>query len=421
MLTIRISDRARVPVILLPALLLLVCSVCIGGDLVLSRALNDQTQFHLPTVQQFARELPAPNLRSYASATTPGYHLVLSVVSRDVSSNVRVLRCVGSLFSAALLVVLAGHLSRFADAPSVIALCAPLLCSIYFLSSAAWMLPDNAGWLGIAAILVLAARPTIDAKAIVISGAALAALVFVRQAAVWAAVVLLVAAYVSSDSATRTRRTLLMCAATLPAFVIVGVFVRLWGGTVPVGRQDDHMLQFSWAVPAFILALAGSFGWAFLAAVPNIRTRLAPHWRFVGISALLALMLSLIPETTYDYFAGRGTGLWNLTKYVYAPMGRSLLIVGLATLGGATLSVCALLLRRRSRVVFLTTLFAFTCASALDAHAWQRYYEPLLLMVFAMAVVDIVSPRVTRRGFICLGLLSLCQISVTMWSVIHHA
>src|SRR4051794_39707330 len=46
------------------------------------RASYDQNVYHLPTIRQFASELPRPDFSNYLSATTPGYHLILAILSR---------------------------------------------------------------------------------------------------------------------------------------------------------------------------------------------------------------------------------------------------------------------------------------------------------------------------------------------------
>ena len=69
------------------------------------------------------------------------------------------------------------------------AVCLPLVCSLYVLSSGAWLLPDNAGWWGVAGLLVLGFRQRVDGWSVAGSGLVLLALVLVRQIHLWVAVV----------------------------------------------------------------------------------------------------------------------------------------------------------------------------------------------------------------------------------------
>ncbi|QKK07328.1 MAG: hypothetical protein HND58_03625 [Planctomycetota bacterium] len=92
----------------------------------------------------------------------------------------------GSLFTVALVVLLAWGVRGPPDAASRRArtrsrLVLPLAVSMAVFYSATWLLPDNAGWLGVLAVWLLALRPRFDAVAVV--GGGLAA----RRGSYWSA------------------------------------------------------------------------------------------------------------------------------------------------------------------------------------------------------------------------------------------
>lgn len=404
-----------------------------------NRAGADEAIYHLPAVRQFQREWPRFDFRTYTSATTPGYHLVLATVARFVGDDVRLLRAVGALFTIGLLATAAAALARRVGAPAAVVLSLPLLCSSYVFKAGVWILPENAAWWGVVAVLLIALRPRVDVLTYVGGGALLAALVFFRQMHIWSASVLWLAAWLGSGRCAdmqdvaraespsvptdspwtgpffpRIVRAMLMFVASLPAFLIVGYFVRLWGGMVPEHYRihgetrtgSIYMDGGNPAAPAMILGLMAAFSPLFLPlAWRPIRDRIRRERRtawLVAAGAVVGAAIGIFPETSYDMAAGRWSGLWNLVARMPTIHSRSPLIVVLAALGGATLALWLLALSRRDRWLFLAAWFMFALAQSFSSMAWQRYYEPFLLMTLALAAArahadgrpqEIVRPR----------------------------
>ena len=406
------------------------------------RAQSDESVYHLPSVRSFARDWPRFDFRNYTSATTPGYHLVLAAVARFVSDDVRVLRAVGSLFTLGLLATAAMALARRAGATTAILLCLPLLCSSYVFKAGVWILPENAAWWGLLGVLLLALRPKVDAFTYVAAGILLTLLVFVRQMHLWSASVLWLAAWLGNgedgrDSprlaaplAGRIGRAAVMGLATLPAFLVVAYFVHLWGGMVP----DHYRLHGETrtgsvfmdggnpAAPAMILTLAALFGvfyhpfaWQRISEVLRTDRRAVAA---VVAGALIGATAGIIPETSYDFAAGRWSGLWNLVNRLPTLSNRSPLVIAGATCGGAILALWVVALGRRDRWLFLATWAVFTLAQSFSSMAWQRYYEPFLLITFALAAVRVdpvrPQPRVASGALIALALL---QAGVTVMTL----
>ena len=68
-----------------------------------TRVAGDQNQYHLPAIRTFAADWPAVDVRDYASATTPGYHLALAAVARYVDDHALTLQLAGCLLTVGLL------------------------------------------------------------------------------------------------------------------------------------------------------------------------------------------------------------------------------------------------------------------------------------------------------------------------------
>ena len=78
---------------------------------------TDEAVAHLPAIRQFAAELPAPDLADYPSATSPGYHLLMSLPAR-AGAGVHALRVLGSLAGLAL-VLLSWRVAAACAGPAV--------------------------------------------------------------------------------------------------------------------------------------------------------------------------------------------------------------------------------------------------------------------------------------------------------------
>ncbi|MEC9374275.1 MAG: hypothetical protein VYC34_10545 [Planctomycetota bacterium] len=375
-----------------------------------TRGAADQDKFHLVAIRQFIAEWPKFDVTDYASATTPGYHILIATVGRLISDDLLALRLAGSMFGVGLVFTFGTLMARRTSMREGAALAAPLACSMFIVSAGAWLLTDNAGWWGVLGIMSIAFFARVRARSLALGGLALLALVAIRQIHLWAAAMVWLAAFLGSPVeaedgmeargerrlVSRLSRSAVAAVATLPAFLFVGWFVKTWGGLAPPTFQTPYATTKGSLVtggnPATVgtvLALAGIFGVFFLGyAWPAARARLAMArgwWGVIGVFTLLAFLACAIPVTTYSHAEGRWTGIWDVVRRTPIVMDRSLFLIGAATVGGAMLGLWFTALRDRDRWMFLGSFVAFLAAQAASALAWQRYYEPFLVMLFAIA------------------------------------
>ncbi|MBA4028754.1 MAG: hypothetical protein C0475_06425 [Planctomyces sp.] len=409
---------------------------------------HDQNIYHVPTIRTFARQLPRPDLSDYLSATTPGYHLALAAASRLTGDSTFALRALGALWSVGLAWLLVRAAARRASAPDgsawALAALAPLPCSLYVLSSGAFVLPDNAAWLLASAVLLVCLGSPMTLGRIALGALLVLALVWVRQSHAWTAGVLLLAAWlgdapadgpagtaglvgpVGQPSAARwsddprtvlaphpigpaARRAIVAALLLLPTALSLALLYRLWGGLTPpgnfprpgpewIGDYANFQGRFRGANPATPALVLALLGWSLIPLTPLLwgaltgGARRAP-WLVIGAS-LLSLAAALIPATTRDPDAGRSTGLWNLAGSAPTVLGHtSALIAALALPGGALTAALLGALRRRDRLILLTALAGFGAAVSASHYSWQRYAEPMLLIWVALAVA-----RLPRAG-----------------------
>lgn len=360
----------------------------------LIRSASAEQLFHTPAIDRFAAQLPTPDYSDYSSATTPGYHTVLAVPAKFGATN-PILRIIASIYTFFIIAILAIPLAkkyRWLTLPMIL----PLLASNYFIFSGAWLLPDNSGWLGVLIILLLALRPNPTLKSHILAGITLIILIYFRQVHIWAAAPIWLAAWLGSTDQTpefksffsnlpkRFSRSVIALICTLPAFLLLAYFVKLWGGLVTPTFKDEHHGP-NLATPAFILLQIAVLSIFFLPILlPQLKQLVKVSKPALLISTLLATALAIIPHSSYNEAAGRYSGWWNVVKKFPDFMDRSPVYIAGAIVGSIMLVTWGSLLSLRDRWIFAGTLLAFTLAQTANLESWQRYHEPMLLIMLML-------------------------------------
>lgn len=461
--------RAWVAALTLAALTGLAAMVTIASQATIERAAFDQDRFHLRVVEAFSEQWPRFDFSDYASATTPGYHLLLAAVHRFGGSEPDLLRLAGAAWAVVLAGVLAwACAARAGSARWGLVLALPACASPYVFASGTHLLPDNAGWALVLAVMLAAAAMTRPAperarggggggggrdagvmRDLVargtFAGLLLVALVWFRQVHVWAAGMIWLAAMLGGWRAgagavrgdangaaggsgvrggggapgtvrARWRGAALGAAAgvmvTGPALLSVAYFVRLWGGPVPPQFQVVNaagadpgataVVGMNPAVPGFVLAVVGAWGVFFAGALwPTLWAAPRRTLRAAGLGACVGALLSAAAPSSYSLSAGRFSGLWNLVLHTPVVAERSPVMIALSAAGGAVLGAFWVALGRAEgrgrgrgvgagasvkleRWVWAAGLLGFVAAHTAGTLAWQRYVEPLGLVLLAL-------------------------------------
>jgi hypothetical protein len=361
---------------------------------------KDQERYHLPTVAIFASEVPDVDLNDARTATAPAYHVVLAGVYRYVSSDRLVLQLVSTVLSLALILVLYRQCARRVDRWLALLFTFPLLFSNYFLQSAVWIETDNAALLFVVLALggvlaVASGRRT--ARVLVAAGLFAAIAVSIRQIHLWLMAPIILSALIATGLVPRLRvrsrpHLTPLAWGALGALVPLAVFVGLvleWNGLTPPRFQEINASAISPAVVPFGLGLLGFFGTFFAVAV-GARLREIAEAPKARIAAVAGGATALIVTTSSSYAHGRaGGGLWKLVDRAPVVANRSLLLAVMAAWGAAVLlwwwraairagvsAQCA---------VVLTAFTAWLAAQGATNYVYQRYFEPMLLLVLALA------------------------------------
>jgi|GEM_PF-2869598 len=319
-----------------PALLTLLVAIAIiasgrGGP---SEA-TDQDIYHLVVIRGMVDQWPAIDVVNYPSATSPGYHALMTLVAVATpgeGSDLLAMRLATALLGA-LVPALAGLLAARWVGPWVAAaLAAPLAVNSYVLGGAAYLTTDNLAYALILATLAAAlARPAPAAG--VAGGLAAAALVAVRQVHVWVVAPLGLAALLASPLARRlpgkwrfeATRWSPLAAATVGvtlALGVLGAFVAAWGGlTPPSDAAAKHAMGPNPASPAMALAMfaiaAIPLAWA---ALPELR-RGSLRWTLAG--GAIGLASALATPTSFELKRRAYGWVWTVVRETPAPAERA--------------------------------------------------------------------------------------------------
>jgi len=395
------------------------------------RAVFDQERFHLEAIIRFSAQWPFLDFSDYESATTPGYHVALAAILARFDPGRDALRIVGLLFSFGFVATLGWLTGQRVSPLRAAILLLPILCSSYIFSSGVYLLPDNAAWWGVTAILALALSESISLRWFLFAGLSLALLVLMRQVHAWTGGLIVIGAFLTRPTTTASSaadsarpglfrsftaglipepserpaafaRALLGLAVCIPAALIVLAFIRLWHGLTPPAFQPSGSLLtnpdytnvggISLISPGFILANLGVFGLFYLPLLwPTLKRRgIAEALVPAGLFAVFGAAIALIGPSSWN-LPLRISGLWSALKGIHERLhipyfaDRSIVLIALAAIGAAMLPLFWRVLSRRDRWVFAAALAGFILTQTLTALAWQRYVEPFVLILLAVA------------------------------------
>ena len=142
----------------------------------------DERLFHLPVIQQFSGQFPLPDLSDYPSATTPLYHLAMSLVAVVFGDGLDGLRFANLLISLGALVVAWRVLAHWGSSGFATLFAGALAASPYFIGPSIRLSTDNAALLAVFAAIALMAPDRARPKP---AGWATAAAVLTRQLHAW--------------------------------------------------------------------------------------------------------------------------------------------------------------------------------------------------------------------------------------------
>ncbi len=395
---------------------------------------SDEAAAHLPTVLQFAAQLPTPDLHDYPSATGPGYHLLMAVPAR-LGVGVHGLRIIGSLAGLALLLLVWRTAARAAGPAVALALTLPLLVSTYVLSGSAWLTTDVLSVLIGTTMVAIAAWWMPTMRTFLTLAVLFTAALSVRQSNVFLAAPILAAGILGSplgrsasdaeqwsgDEPRSWSRLAAAFLALVPAALLLLALVNMWGGLMPATFRSMHDKGLSPVAPAYGLALLGT--WAAIALLPmapEVLHTVRRHALAITLVASLAFLGAVVVDSTWSVEQGRwGGAYWMIVKAFPAIGGRSIVIVAAAVVGAVLAAVlwirAAEIRRGRQATIVLVSLLALMVVQAGNSQVWQRYFDPAILVALAWLIsLGINRTRPHSAGRAVLGALLLAGVQATI-------
>jgi len=366
---------------------------------------TDERAYHLPTIRQFAAQLPFPDVTDYPSATGPGYHLIMAVVARAWDEP-RFLRIVGGFFALGVVLAFYGFTARRTDARRALALAAPLLFLYSTIRCGIWLLTDYAALLyAMLALGMLWLGPLRSWRAVLLCGVLAAASVSIRQIGLWIVAPMVVAMAWErwqgvdrhgggQPRAGETPTPPLMCylvAVALP-FVVVGGLMLAWGGATPPQFQAKHSV---WSLSAIPIGM-GVAGWVAVWMLPLAwRHRHLSRWNSPALWLALGAVLAaaLLSHTNFEVKAGRfGGPLWNVTDKMRSLGPWSPVFPGLALLACVALAPMLGAARAagngRQAAILAAAWIALLVAHTANKMMFQRYFEPYAIILLGWLAVS---------------------------------
>lgn len=404
----------------------------------------DQDNHHLVVIRTMAEQWPAVDVVDYASATSPGYHLAMAVVGRAASPGdpggeraVTIMRLANAMLSLGLLLVAWWGASRIAGPLVGLALVAPLVFNPYFLGAAIFLTTDNAALFFVALAMTGLLRREVTPLRGVGLGLAACAAVGVRQIQAWVAAPVGAACLLASplrllapswmrpdrDAPARPLMAVVGVIAGLAPLALLAWFVWRWGGLMPPRYAAMHNAGMNPATFALAFALAGGLG---LFVVPmasldlrrDLRSRVAIALALAGALAATLVATDFAPqERAYG-------AVWRIVERTPAIGGRSLVLIPGAIVGGLLLGALWSAANRRGRgptsALLLLSMLGWALAQSFNSMAWQRYFEPFLLVALAWLVAsargrDAPRPRWAWAGPAALALIELALSGASLY------
>jgi 4-amino-4-deoxy-L-arabinose transferase-like glycosyltransferase len=395
---------------------------------------GDELTYHLPTIEQFARQLWTPDLVHYPAAQTPLFHLLIAAWSRVVGLELWRLRIVEVLISYGVALMLYRLLRRYAGfgMGGAVLLAALFACSPYVFGQSFILVTDNLGLLLTLVALerLLAFERGGGLQAFALACGAIALALLTRQSVAWLG---LLAFAVLVLHVPRERRTLvggvaLLALAALPLLALV----LAWHGLVPptadpasCGLCSPADGRLGWAgdsrlrAPLYAVAIAAVYGTLLHgpALWDELRSGGRRAWRLPLAAAAAGVVALLIVPLAYH--TGDEGWVWRLARSGPEPLGTAWVLWPLVPLGCAALAMIARRCGLRSLPVLL--LGSFLLAQLATRLAYQKYFDPFVLLALLLAMrPEQLRDRRVLAGCAAVALLSAGFVLAFVTGVIQY-
>lgn len=345
---------------------------------------KDEEQYHLPTVESFAREGVAATLPNYQSATAPLWHIALSKAYQATEGSLLLTRLVNASAGLALVLLL----YRLGGDKGALRLLLPacFALSIYVYGPSVRLSTDNIALLGVLGVLTLTAREP-SGRRLVAAAAIVGCACLIRQNYLWLWGFLAAWAFYHAAKGTRFGKAAWGSAAivALASLASLAWLFRLWGGLNPPGFRfhAPEGFRLCYAGCLYLLACLGFFG-----------TFLKPAWLLRGplrkalLEAGAALCFVALLHAAHAHYGAshRIAGILVFLGETGPRLAGIPVLIGFLAFFGAWFLLAYL--RDSSdwnRWQFLLLTGGFIAMAAMNLAAYQKYYEPMTIVLVILS------------------------------------
>jgi hypothetical protein len=385
---------------------------------VLSQRL-DLHAFHLPSARRFAEAPFLEALADYPAAPFPLFYMLVGAVLA-LGGGVLVVQALGVALGLVLLwlVWLQARANRGFPPAAAAALAAAVLISPYFRGTTVYANTDALALALVVAAYVFADRPARRGAAWPGTALAFACLaVWVRQFYLFAPLALFLRDGFGAGTARFLRLAAIAAAFGLP----VAALVLWWGGLTPPQFQQLHAATVgpTTTVPV-ILSVVGLYALpsAFATARFHRDELLVAQRRpaFLACAGVLALAGLAVAVTGVELEAIEGGGMATLAlRRLTVPDAALAALLGAATFGIGCYLAYLVLQTPRANLVLVLVALAFVPTGVI----YQRYFDPLLPVVFGCLLRTRESESLARSGWILL--YPALEMVLTVVGQVHYS
>jgi 4-amino-4-deoxy-L-arabinose transferase-like glycosyltransferase len=382
---------------------------------------SDETLYHFPVIERFFSELPLPDVRDYASATGPLFHVLFAFAAKLVGLDLQALRLLNVVVTLLAVFVFHSLVLRQTNRNEALLLTLIFGLSPYYFGAGFLVMTDSLAIL----FALLAVRSLYKAWESPQGGHWVMFCVWVclavltRQLYAWLAVGAVFAMFLRQEPLPQIAgRTAALALAGVPLLALVVI----WGGLTPPTFQQHHVASASITPRAGVFGMA-VFGLYWLALFPDRfldsikRLRQQAYLPLAAIMILTVAVLLLVPTTPQ----GDDNGiLWRLARMTPEIAGSRILFWILFPVG---LLFMWNTLRAQDMVSKGTVLLAlaFLLCNLPNAKVFEKYYDPLIIALLILIETRAQSSTTLARYSRPLVLLAFIAYPAVSWRFFHSA
>jgi hypothetical protein len=352
---------------------------------------RDETAYHYPTIVEFRNQFPNLDLVNYSSATTPLYHILLTITSFFVGSDVISLRFASLTLSLCLLLLVYRYFSKRGEMKKGLFFASILLFSPYFIGPSIRLSTDNMALL-LAILSIYAIEiSSFSFKDSLFSNILILLTILTRQIYIWLIGVFLIFSLFRFDSKQGIAKLIKYNLPVIIPISGISFFLFLWKGLTPPFFMEAHTsLKLNWDAPIYAISLLGLYGsfffmW-FLQLYKFDNNRLII---FLLISFGVGILLLHPVSNEYDVSI-RGGALWLVASHLPNIFSTSTVFWILFPLGLIILFFLFQYLVSRQEYLMIICFSLWLAANIINSRTYQKYYEPFTFFFIGYTLMPVI-------------------------------